>query len=152
MSKEFYIVIKGKRIPVTEEEYRAYKRPVWSEKKRKQRQAVNGTSPLSLDHLAEDGYEPTDSANIEQMVEDKMLLEALYIALDTLSADDRTLVDDIFYRNKSERQVADELDLSQFGVNKRKHKVLGKLYAMSIHICVDILVRQKPVPVISDFL
>ena len=126
--KEFYLVIKGEKVPVTEEQYRAYKRPAWTEKKRKQRQTAEGTTPVSLDRLIEDGYETADDTDIEKIMQDKELLETLYIALDELNDDDRTLINDLFYQNKSERQVAAELGLSQFGVNKRKHKVLEKLY------------------------
>ena len=126
--KEFYLVIKGEKVPVTEEQYRAYKRPAWADKKRRQRQVAEGTTPASLDRLIENGYETTDDTDIEKIMQDKELLETLYIALDDLNDDDRSLIDDLFYHNKSERQVAAELGLSQFGVNKRKHKVLEKLY------------------------
>ena len=125
--KEFYILVAGEKISVTEEVYRAYKRPVWAEKKRRQRHTADDTLPLSLDQLAEEGYEPADSADLEQITQDKMLLETLFIALDALTGDERALVDNIFYREKSERQIADELGISQFGVNKRKHRVLEKL-------------------------
>ena len=128
MSKEFYTIIKGEKVPVTEEQYRAYKRPVWTEKKRKQRQVAEGTTPVSLDRLTEEGYETADDTDVEKIIQDKELLETLYIALDALNDDDRNLINDLFYHNKSERQVAAELGLSQFGVNKRKHKVLEKLY------------------------
>jgi hypothetical protein len=40
MEKQFYLTINGKEITVTEEVYRAYKRPIWREKKRIQK-AVN---------------------------------------------------------------------------------------------------------------
>ena len=86
--------------------------------------------PLSLDQLAEEGCEPADNADLEQIIQDKILLEALFTALETLADDERVLMDSLFYKSKSERQVADELGISQFGVNKRKHKVLEKLYEM----------------------
>ena len=34
MQKQFYILVKGEKIHVDEATYRAYKRPVWKEKKR----------------------------------------------------------------------------------------------------------------------
>ena len=37
-TKDYYICIKGEKVPVTEEVYRAYCRPVWAEKKRKERE------------------------------------------------------------------------------------------------------------------
>ena len=36
-SKEYYLTIDGQKIPVTEDVYRAYKQPVWAERKRQER-------------------------------------------------------------------------------------------------------------------
>ena len=36
MDKEFFIVIDGEKVPISEEVYRAFKRPLWTERKRRQ--------------------------------------------------------------------------------------------------------------------
>lgn len=141
-----FIEIDGEQIAVTEQVYRAYKRPAWAEHKRKEREKrcrdENGNrcandcktcskpregGVLSLDQFAEAGYESPDPVDIDELVAEKLLLEQLYIALDELTQDERNLVDDLYFDDKSERNVADKLGLSQKGINKRKHKVIEKL-------------------------
>ena len=57
MANQRYIYIDGEKIPVTEEVYRTYKRPIWREHKRQERERENGITPLSLERFAEDGYD-----------------------------------------------------------------------------------------------
>lgn len=90
-----YIPIDKQQIPVTEEVYRAYKRPVWAERKRKEREKrclgekcnrctgdcskcnkQQTGSVLSLDSFIEgSGCEPADAVNIAELVKGKLLLE-----------------------------------------------------------------------------
>ena len=35
MNKDYYILIDGEKVPVSEEVYRAFKRPAWTERKRR---------------------------------------------------------------------------------------------------------------------
>jgi DNA-directed RNA polymerase specialized sigma subunit len=127
MEKQFYILVKGEKIPVDEATYRAYKRPVWTEKKRRQRETAGGTIPLSFDALLSDSFDMPDGTDIEAIVHDKMVLDALLGALRELSFEEQDLIRDIFYLGRTERQVAAKLNLSQKAVNKRKRKALGKL-------------------------
>lgn len=74
MEKQYYIQMDGQEIPVTEEQYRAYKRPLWAEHKRLEREKRcrdekgnrctkdcnlcdrgHAGTVLSLDQFAEDG-------------------------------------------------------------------------------------------------
>ena len=128
MQKQFYILVKGEKIPVDEATYRAYKRPVWKEKKEKQRRTADGTIPLSLDSLMDDGFDAPDaSTDPADILHDKLVLNALFAALAGLTSEERGLIHDIFYLGKTERQIAENLGLSQKAVNKRKAKILGKL-------------------------
>ena len=100
-SKEYYVIIDGQQVPVTEEVYRAYMRPVWAEQKRQERSKrcrVDGVrctgdcsqcphqrtgSVVSLDQPADDGYHPADTqADIEEIVAGRIMLEDLFRALD----------------------------------------------------------------------
>lgn len=145
MENQRFIEIDGQRIPVTEEVYRAYKRPLWAEHKRKEREKrcrdSQGTrctgdcsecdkqrtgSILSLDKLSMDGFDASDPADFTQLLEDELMLEELHIALDALDALDRKIID-LFAAGKSEREIAAVVGLSQKGVNKRKTRIFSDL-------------------------
>jgi RNA polymerase sigma factor (sigma-70 family) len=127
MEKQFYILVNGEKIPCDEATYRAYKRPIWTEKKKKQRDTTDGVIPLSLDALMEDGFDAADGTDLTGIIHDKMLLDALFAAVSELTPAEQDLIRDIFYLGKTERQIAAALGLSQKAVNKRKAKALGKL-------------------------
>jgi RNA polymerase sigma factor (sigma-70 family) len=144
-----YIKIDGKEIPVTEEVYRAYKRPAWAEHKRKEREkrclisnGKGGTkrctsdcsqctkqrtgSVLSLDKFNADGFDVPDSINIDELVEDKLLLEELFAALDELDPENRRITK-LFSMGKTEREIAKDIGISQKTVNNRKPKIFAQL-------------------------
>ena len=140
-----YIPIDGQQIQVTEEVYRAYKRPAWAERKRMERQKrcrdENGNrctgdcskcdkqrtgSVLSLDKFTEDGFEVAGPVDIAELIADKLLLEELYAALDELDPDNRRIMK-LFSIGKSEREIANDIGLSQKAINKRKKKMFAQL-------------------------
>jgi len=146
MEKQWYIEIDGEQIPVTEDVYRAYKRPLWAEHKRKERakrcRDENGfrctrdckTCPklrdggdLSLDKFSDDGFDIADSIDMAELVADKLLLEQLVAALDDLEPDERSLIDALFYHDRTEWNYAAEVGISHQAIGKRKKKVLEKL-------------------------
>ena len=128
--KQYYIKIKGFPIPVTEEIYRAYKRPVWREKKNKE---VRAEREISYDFMTEIGREPEDKSQerIDKIVVDKVFSEfiskKLYEALDELDEEERFLIDERFFKNKSERQIGIETGIAQTTINYQKNKILKKL-------------------------
>jgi len=125
MSKTFYIRIGDEQVLVSEEVYRAYKRPAWAERKRRE---VRAERELSLERFAADGFDmPSDDPLVEDVVADKLSLDMLVSALDELTADERGLIDALFFEDKSEREVAAEIGLSKTGVHKQKTRILEKL-------------------------
>lgn len=145
-SQERTLEIDGEQIPVTEDVYRAFKRPLWAEHKRKERakrcRDENGFrctkdcltckksrdgSDLSLNKFNEEGFEVTDSVDLAELVADKLLLEQLVAALDDLDPDERSLINAIFYNDRTERDYAAEIGISHQAVGKRKQKVIEKL-------------------------
>jgi RNA polymerase sigma factor (sigma-70 family) len=126
MNKDYYILIGGEKISVNEDVYHAFKRPAWVERKRRQ---VRADHELSLEAFAEDGFDiPSGDPLVDEIVADRLLLELLMSALDRLNADERSLIDALFYEEKSEREVAKESGVSQNTVNYRKNRVLEKLH------------------------
>ncbi len=148
-TKQRYIPIDGQKIPVTENVYRADKRPDWAERKRKEREkrcAISngrgGTkrctddcskcdkqrtgSILSLDKFTEEGFEVADTVDIAELVADRLLFEELYAALEELDPDNRRILE-LFSIGKSEREIAVDIGLSQKTINKRKTKLFDQL-------------------------
>jgi RNA polymerase sigma factor (sigma-70 family) len=144
-TKEYYLPIDGQEIPVSEEVYRAYKRPLWAEHKRKEREKrcrdENGHrctkdcskcdkqrtgSVLSLDKFNEEGFEVADSVDIAELVAEKLLLEELVAALNELDPQNRRIAE-LYGEGLSEREIAAQVGLSQKGVNKRKTKIFNQL-------------------------
>ncbi|MCL2343593.1 MAG: sigma-70 family RNA polymerase sigma factor [Firmicutes bacterium] len=116
-NKQFYVQIDGQPVEVTEEVYRAFKRPMWAERKRR---TVRAEHELSLDAFLEAGFEfPDERADADNL--------ALYDALATLTEDERKIIVDLFFVGKSEREVARDLGLTQNTVNYHKKRILEKL-------------------------
>ena len=126
MSKtSFYIQIDGEKVPVSEEVYRAFKRPAWTEHKRRM---VRAKHELSFEVFVEGGFDiPADDPLVEEIVTDRLQLDMLMSALSSLTADERNLIDALFFKGKSEREVASESGISQQAVHKKKRRILEKL-------------------------
>jgi RNA polymerase sigma factor (sigma-70 family) len=141
--------IDGQQINATRDVYLAYKRPAWAEHKRKEREKrcviSNGKgsikrctgdcskcdkqrtgSVLSLDKLTEVGFEVANPIDIFDLVVDKLLLEELYQTLEELDPDNRRIMQ-LFSIGKSEREIANDIGLSQKAINKRKTKLFAQL-------------------------
>jgi len=145
-NKDFYdgawhLTIENQVVEVTEEVYRAYKR-----QEREKRCIISngkgGTkrcmedcstcqeqrtgSVLSLDKFSADGFDVSDSINIDELVEDKLLLEELFAALGELDPENRRIAE-LFSMGKTEREIAECIGCSQKTVNNRKPKIFAQL-------------------------
>jgi len=145
-TKPRFIDLDGRQISVSEEVYRAYKRPVWAERKRRDRwsrcRKPDGSrcdgdcgqcsrqrsgSMLSLEQSREIGYEPADvSADVEAIVFNQLLLEQLMRYLDELDSDSRRLCL-LIGEGVSEREIAAAAGISQSTLNYRKNRLFAKL-------------------------
>ena len=117
----------GQKVPVSEEIYSEYKRPVWREAKRKN---IRKEREISLDFMAENGleYMCTDKQKLtEEIVADKLMLEMLMKALKMLTDDERRLIDEIYYNEKSERNLSKQINVPQQTINSRKTAIIKKL-------------------------
>lgn len=128
MDKEYYVTINGERIPVSEEVYRAYRQPAWREHKRR---TARLEMERSLDTLMNDGFDLADNALlVDELVADKLLLEAMLAALAELTEEERGLINTLYFHGLTERDAAEAYSLSHQAVNKRKLHVLDKLRAL----------------------
>jgi len=126
MDKEYIIKLSDcTLVPVSEEVYRVYKQSQWRESNR--RRAVKERE-RSLEFMEEGGVHITSHEKlVEQIVEDKLLFEMLLKALETLTEDERFLIDEIYFQEKSERDLARETNVSNVSINKKHHKIIKKL-------------------------
>lgn len=144
-NRQRYIFIDNQPIPVTEEVYRAYMRPIWREHKRRERAKrcrIGGVrctgdcsqcpykrtgNALSIERMQGVGHDPVDTTyDLEMVVEGRLLLEALFEQLEALDPDGQVLCQ-LLMDGESERQIAGQLGISQAAVNKRKQKVFALL-------------------------
>lgn len=128
-SKKYTIVVKRQRVEVSEAVYRAYHKE--REAERYQNKLIH-QNELSLERFRE------DSVNIDYLIVrvqpdivDKLIhqeqLEALWSALQSLPEDERSLIDELFFNDKSERELSAMISVPQKTINDRKKRILIKL-------------------------
>lgn len=140
--KDFYLYIDGQPIKVSEEVYREYKRAEDKERyfmrRLKKGRFVVDPEEQTVDYVPsrEASYEqlleadwnfPAPGESIDDVMVRIQLLETLEKALHSLTAEERELIWEIFYLEKTEREVSAVYNLTQTAINKRKKKILEKL-------------------------
>ena len=124
--KEYTLIVKGKRIPVTYEVYKAYYQEYEHERYLKNKATKHEHSleqfietGVSIEFICLDSVTP---------VEDKVLeaeqLSYLRCCLDKLSVEEQQIIYGIFFQDKTERQLAEQLQISASAVGHRKRKIL----------------------------
>ena len=98
--KEKYIYVKGKKIYVPDEVYRAYKKELNHEAHlkrldRKHKVFHFGDFNTSIVDIAD------NTVDVEKIIETKMLIEDLYRALDSLNDEERKLIEALYFDDKT---------------------------------------------------
>lgn len=81
----------------------------------------------SLQRLMDLGADYADEQLVEDLVVDKAMLLILQEAMKELNRQEKELIDDLFYKEMTVRDVAKKEDISHVAVMKRRDKVLAKL-------------------------
>lgn len=82
----------------------------------------------SLERLAEQEVQfATETEGVEETVLRRLQYAQLHKALSLLSDDERELIERLFFREQSEREVAAEMGIYHNAIHKRKNRVLAKL-------------------------
>jgi RNA polymerase sigma factor (sigma-70 family) len=110
------------KVPVSEDEYLAFYRPVWLEAKRRKKRADMECSLQNFNKSVSD-----TAAGVSDIVEVNLQNRALYAALDTLSEDDRRLMEALFFEGKTEREFSAESGILQKTINNTKNRILQRL-------------------------
>jgi RNA polymerase sigma factor (sigma-70 family) len=128
--KQYFIKIGRQFIPVDEKVYRAYYQPVWREEKRAE---VREEKEISYDFMAENGIEPEDKnrERVDTIVTERLFTEKyseyLHSALRELDEDEKFLIDEIFFKGISERELSGETGIPRKTIAYRREKILEKL-------------------------
>jgi len=140
MSKEIKVGKIG--VPVTDEVHKEYYRL-----KRRERYfeqdikvgssivdpetgAVKGYKPSkedSIQRLMDKGKDFASEESLEDVIVDKAMLLILQEAMKELDRQERELIHDLFYQEKTVREVAKKDGVSHVTVMKRRDKILDKL-------------------------
>jgi RNA polymerase sigma factor (sigma-70 family) len=77
--------------------------------------------------IGEDWDCPSSEPSPEDIVMERFEIETLYKCLDRLDADERALIDALFFDGLTEQEYADLICVTQKTVNNRKHRILSKM-------------------------
>ncbi|XHV37340.1 sigma factor-like helix-turn-helix DNA-binding protein [Streptococcus dysgalactiae subsp. equisimilis] len=127
--KEYYLYVKGKAVPVSEEVYKGYWKITEHEKYLQRKDWKHNVIPFSaLDH---DGHFVDniidEKIDLEKIVEVKMRIEELHRALNTLSKEERELMEAIFYKEESLRSIGKKEKVTHQAISGRRDRILEKL-------------------------
>ena len=136
--KEFYLYIEGKRVRVSEEVYREYykgerKERYFMRDLKTERVTIDSrTGEITIIPGREDSYERliesrsqfASYANMEEQTVQSLLLEQ---ALGNLTDKERNLIEEIYFLEKTERQVSEALHIAKSTLRRKHREALNKL-------------------------
>ena len=131
--KKFYIRVENQVEQVTEEVYREYFKMDRRERYLEERDLVHGRFLYSqLDNVYEDvlGEEMIVDGLAEDLCDvivSKIMIEKLKECLSLLSDEDLNLMIQLFYEEKSQRQLSVESGVPVMTISDRKNRVLKKI-------------------------
>ena len=130
MSKKYYWIIDGKYYEVSKETYQKFKREY--DHARMLQRYENEVYVFSLDAMATEettGYDVIADlgVNVEETAVHNLMIEKLRDTVKKLDDEELDLIKQIYVDEKTQREIAAELGISQNAVNKRKIKLLNKL-------------------------
>lgn len=136
--KDFYLYIEGKRVRVSEEVYREYykgerKERYFMRDLKTERVTIDSrTGEITIIPGREDSYERlmesrsqfASYANMEEQTVQSLLLEQ---ALGNLTDKERNLIEEIYFLEKTERQVSEALHIAKTTLRRKHRETLNKL-------------------------
>ena len=127
--KEYYIYVRGKAVPVSEEVYKTYWKITEHEKylqRKDWKYNVISFSALDYDgHFVDNIID--EKIDLEKIVEVKMQIEELHKALNTLTKEERELMEAIFYKEESLRSISRREKVTHQAISGRRDRILEKL-------------------------
>ena len=130
--EKYTLLVRGRRVSVTKEVYKAYYR---CRDREKYLDKLAEDNNISLEGCSEKGIsvEYIISAaedSMEDTIITGMLLIKLHQCLKMLDDPEKTLIVELYLRGKSERQLSKETGIPPMTIHDRKRKILNKLKKM----------------------
>lgn len=130
MSKKYFIKMAGYFYEVTKDEHDAFKK----EQRRhnyleetKKNVVILSYDAIDKDDMIGESMLIDTTVNVEEEAIKNVMIDKLREGLNTLTDDELYIIENLIYQEKSERELAKKLNISQNSVHKRKIKVLDKL-------------------------
>ena len=120
------IYVRGKKIYVSDELYKAYKKQInheahLNEMDRKHRVYGFEDYKIDLNSISD------ENVDIENIIETKMLIEDLHRALSNLNEEERNLIKLLYFDDKTLIEVAKQRNTNPMKISRLRNKVLEKL-------------------------
>ncbi|MEY8463487.1 sigma factor-like helix-turn-helix DNA-binding protein [Streptococcus merionis] len=124
----YFIYVKGKQVPVSKEIYQEYWRITNREKYLRRLERKHHVRPFSdYDEIQLADFMVDTQMNIEKIIETKQLVQLLYEALLTLSAEEFQIVNDLFFKDKTLSEVSKSINVSISTIARRRDRILKYL-------------------------
>lgn len=129
MKKEYYIIVDGKKVFVSEEVYKMYWKDTNHANYLERVDRKHGL--LYFSEIDKDGHLvdniPDKNVDVEKLVEMKALIDRLNIAMNSLTKDEREIVERLFFEDESLSSVAKRKKVSYQAIQSKKNTILAKL-------------------------
>ena len=129
MKKEYYIIVDGKKVFVSEEVYKMYWKDTNHADYLERVDRKHGL--LYFSEMDKDGHLvdniPDKNVDVEKLVEMKALIDRLNIAMNSLTKDEREIVERLFFEDESLSSVAKRKKVSYQAIQSKKNTILAKL-------------------------
>lgn len=129
-NKRYFIPLHGMLMEVEERDYQEFYKTERRQRYLREESRINGE--ISLDMLATDEFKGKEiivnsGEDVAQEVENKIMLDDLSSALNLLTDEERELLHELFFEERTERELANQKNVSQVAIHKRKLRVLDKI-------------------------
>jgi putative sigma factor len=129
MKKEYYIIVDGKKVFVSEEVYKMYWKDTNHANYLERVDRKHGL--LYFSEMDKDGHLvdniPDKNVDVEKLMEMKALIDRLNIAMNSLTKDEREIVERLFFEDESLSSVAKRKKVSYQAIQSKKNTILAKL-------------------------
>lgn len=124
--KRKYIYVKGEKIYVSDEVYKAYKKQVNHEeylRRQERKHKVYGFDDynMEIESISD------SSVDVSKIIEAKIRIEDLYKALERLNENERKIIDSLYFKEMTIRDLAKEENVSSKKIFNFRNKILKKL-------------------------
>ncbi|MDI3075874.1 sigma-70 family RNA polymerase sigma factor [Clostridioides difficile] len=121
-----YIYIKDKKIYVSDEIYRVYKKQINHEAYIKRLNRNHGV--FNFGDFNTDIVNIQDkTVDVEKIIETKMRIEDLYQVLDSLNEEERNIIDLLYFDDRTLSEIAKQQGTNPMKISRLRNKILRKL-------------------------